>query len=146
MPPGDVTLCETPPNGSPGYIARRIAIVQSHIDSRLRKLYAIPFVAPIDEIVLGWITDIVTYDAYDKRGRNPQDAAMQAVEKKRDQAFAEIKEAANSKDGLFDLPLREDLQTSAISSGGPLAYAEQSPYTWADAQACVGREEDSNGR
>jgi hypothetical protein len=135
MTAADVSLCETAPNGSPGYIARRIAIAQSHIDSRLRKRYIIPLPAPVSEIVLGWIVDIVTYEAFDKRGRDSADPIMQSYEKKRDKAFADLKEAADSDTGLFDLPLNESMQTSGIGAGGPLGTSQASPYEWIDDEA-----------
>lgn len=143
MPSGDVTSVETK---APGFIVAQLAIEQSKLDSRLRKRYAIPFTAPVPEIVLGWLTKLITPEVYRKRGVNPADPQLELCEKDRDAALAEIKEAADSRDGLFDLPLSQSLQTSAVTSGGPLFYSEQSPYTWATLQGQDGREEDSNGR
>jgi hypothetical protein len=132
MPPGDVQLVEMK---APGYVAARLVIAQSKLDSRLRKRYAIPFATPIPEIVLGWLTALVTPDVYRKRGVDPQDPQIASVEKDRDEAVAEIKEAADSQDGLFDLPLNEAMQTSAITSGGPMGSSQVSPYEWIDIEA-----------
>lgn len=100
---------------------------------------------PVPEAVLGWITAMVTVTAYDKRGRNPQDPAIVSALALRDRALEELKEAADSKDGLFDLPASEDTD-SAVTTGGPLGYTETSPYVWADQQRHVGRIEDRQGR
>lgn len=143
MPSADVTLVETK---APGFIASQLAIEQSKLDSRLRKRYAAPFIQPFPEIVLGWLTKLVTPEVYRKRGVNPADPQLELVEKQRDEALAEIKEAADSKDGLFDLPVSETSQSSAIISGGPLGYSEASPYTAFDIQARDGHAEDRNGR
>lgn len=127
----------------------RIAARTSWINARLAKRYAVPFdqAAPPD-IVLDWLTRLITADAYARRGFNPtssQDA--DAIIAARDRALDEIKEAADSKDGLFELPLRDDdASSSAIAKAGPLGYSEASPYTWADLQAQDGRTEDSSGR
>jgi hypothetical protein len=64
------------------------------------------------------------------------------VQKAKDDALAWLKEAADAKDGLIDLPLRADTTASGISRGGPLAYTETSPYAWTDVQAETGRSED----
>lgn len=142
MPSADVALVESK---SPGFILAQSIIEESILNSRLRKRYAVPFAAPVPEIVLGWLTKIITPLAYRKRGVNPQDPQLELVEKDRDAALAEIKEAADSRDGLFDLPLSQSLQTSAVTSGGPLFYSEQSPYTSADLQLRDGSAEDRNG-
>ncbi len=55
-----------------------------------------------------------------------------------------MKEAADSAEGLFELPLRADLETSGVSKGGPLGYTEASPYRWTDRQADDGRNEDES--
>lgn len=132
MPSPDVAYVD---GAEPGFIAARIAYWQSKIDARLRKRYAIPFVVPVDETVLGWLTDLVTPDVMRKRGANPQDPQMKALVDAATAAWAEVLEAANSETGLFDLPLREDLQTSAIVAGGPIGCSQQSPYDWIDDEA-----------
>jgi len=100
---------------------------------------------PVPEAVLGWIVRMVTFQAYNRRGRNMQDPALGDVVKDRDEALADLKEAADSNTGLFDLPVNEDAD-SAVTTGGPLAYTETSPYVWADQQRHVGRQEDHNRR
>lgn len=143
MPSADVTLVET---AEPGFIIKRIAYWQEKLEARLRKRYAIPWAVAIPEIFLGWLVDCVTPDVYSKRGVDPQDPEIKDLRDARAAALAEVLEAANSATGLFDLPLSESANSSAITAGGPLSYAEQSPWTWADLQACDGRNEDSGGR
>lgn len=96
---------------------------------------------PVPEIVLGWITTLVTDDLYRKRGRDPQDPAMVDLRDDVTRTLGEIKEAADSKDGLFDLPVSEDLD-SAVTTGGPLGYSETSPYVWPVIEKSVGQSED----
>lgn len=98
----------------------------------------------VPEIVLSWLTVLVTDDMYRKRGRDPQDPAMADLKEDVVTALAEIKEAADGDTGLFDLPSSEDTD-SAVTTGGPLGYSEASPYVWTDIEARRGREEDYNG-
>lgn len=130
MPPEDVDYLE---DRAPGFLVARLAVNTSTIHGRLGKRYA-PFATPAPEIVLGWLVAMTTVDAYEKRGWNPADAQSASVIASRDQALADLKEAADGVDGLFDLPLREDTSKSGVSKGGPLAYSEQSPYEWTDLQ------------
>lgn len=96
---------------------------------------------PVPEIVLGWLVSMVTYDCYRKRGANPQDPAIVQVVSDLDITMAELKEASDGKDGLFDLPSSEDTD-SAVTTGGPLGYSEASPYVWTDIEAAQGAAED----
>lgn len=142
MFPADVDALETL---RPGYTDTRIAVWQSVIDSRLRKRYAAPFASPVPEIVLGWLVSFVTHDAQRARGVNPEDPTIVMMTDDKTLADTQMKEAADSDTGLFDLPLRQDLQNSAVAFGGPMGYSETSPYVSADRQASIGRGEDSSG-
>jgi hypothetical protein len=115
------------------------------IDARLRKRYAAPFESPYPKAVVRWLAALVTERAYKKRGVDPNDQQAADIVQDEADARAEILEAANSVDGLFDPPLRADTTGSGISKGGPLSYSEQSPYVWTDQQVEVARDEDSNG-
>lgn len=140
MPPGDVDRLE---QTRPGYLQSRLDLWSATIDARLRKRYAVPFDSTSPPItILGWLTDIVTFEGYMARGWNPnseQDALIAAayvrvVGDPSKNAKGELQEAADSETGLYDLPVRADTPTSAISQGGPFGYSEQSPYTWMDVQ------------
>lgn len=134
MPVSDVTYLET---AFPGWLQTRLDEETSYIEARLRKRY----ITPLDRgnppyIALRWLTDIVTQDAFSKRGRNPTSEQDQvAIDGPADRARAELLEAANSEVGLFDLPTIETLPgASGIAQGGPRSYSEQSPYAWTDRQ------------
>jgi hypothetical protein len=129
MPEEDVDELEV---RRPGFLSKRLAARTGEVHARLGKRYAWPFATPAPEIVLLWLTQLVTVDAYNARGINPQGQALDDERKAKD----EIKEAADSVTGLFELPLREDKPgTSAVEKGGPFVYSEASPYEWVDAQA-----------
>lgn len=133
MPPEDVDALET---AYPGFVAVRLLTHTAWANARLKKRYAVPFVAPVPEIVRGWVTALTTYDCYMRRGYNPGSQEDGQIKLDADMARAEIKEAADSKDGLFDLPLKADApEASGISRQGPMGSAEASPYSWIDAQA-----------
>lgn len=128
----------------PGWIAEQLAFWSAWIDSRLKKRYAAPFDAPPDTppVVCGWLARIVDAELYLKRGYDPNDKQSARVDKRNDDARAEIKEAADSEKGLFELPLRaSEPAATAITRGGPLGYTEQSPYTWSQVQRDASNEE-----
>jgi hypothetical protein len=102
---------------------------------------------PIPEIALGWLASIVDVDVWQRRGTNPQDPGIETFVADRDASLGEIKEAADSKDGLFDLPTNDPVGDSAISQAGPISYSETSPYAWQDLQraAAVGDDRAQSG-
>ena len=146
MPQGDVDQLEVI---EPDFLQTMLNEQSAYLDARLRKRYAVPFtVTPLPAMVFAWLTALVTPLAYAKRGWNPsaeQDrvSIMDAVDTAKD----EIKEAADSVDGLFDLPLiMAGAATSAITSGGPLGSSSASPYRWTDDQFTRGNDEDRYAR
>jgi hypothetical protein len=128
----------------PGWVAAQIAAYSSRVDAQLRKRYAAPFTAPYPTQVQLWITSLVTEALMLRRGVDSQDAQYQSIQASAEQARVELKEAANSQDGLWDLPLSAS-QASAISKGGPKGYSEASPYVWTNVQAARAQTEDENG-
>jgi hypothetical protein len=138
MPSEDVDLVEA---RYPGYVAERLTLWSAWLNGRLKKRYAAPFETPYPDMILKWLTDIATVDVYKKRGWNPSSEQDADILKDRDTALAEVKEACDSNEGLFELPLRQDLERgSGVSKGGPFGYAEASPYTWTDRQAEAARD------
>jgi hypothetical protein len=129
---------------SPGWTLAQLTLESARIDARLSKRYGVPFQLPAPICVQGWLAKIVTLSAYLRRGFDPTDRQGASYIADRDGALAEIKEAADAVDGLFDLPLRADLTTSGVTRGSPKAYSEQSPYVFTDGQSRVGRQEDDN--
>jgi phage gp36-like protein len=132
MPNADIDLLEAQ---EPGYLQACLDDWAEEIESRLRKRYAVPFTAPYPRTVLRWLVKLVTRDGYHKLGYNPSSQQdRDAIDGAAERVEAEMKEAADAKDGLFDLPLRANSGASGVSRGGPLGYSEQSPYVWADLQ------------
>lgn len=147
MPQADVDQLESV---EPGFLLAALNDRWSWITSRLRKRYDVSAMqADPPETALRWLTDMVTLKAYQKRGFNPTGEAdkIAIVDPAKD-AETEVKEAADSKDGLFELPLLAAQNTtgSGVTRGGPLGYSETSPYVWTDVQADVGRLEDPTRR
>jgi hypothetical protein len=133
---------------APGFVARKLETVSAAIDSRLTKRYEAPFAAPYPLAIVRWLADIVTREAYMKRGVDPNDLAWSTtIEPAATRAETQLTEAANSETGLFELPLRQDLPSSSgATKGGPFGYSEQSPYVGFDVQADAAYTEDRNGR
>lgn len=141
MPASDVDALESLASG---WIGTQLEYYSRWIDSRLRKRYAVPFPDPAPEAVREWLNRIVTMRAFLRRGVDPNDAQFAAIVADRDAALADIKEAADSETGLFELPLLDASDASDVSKGGPYAYSEQSPYVWTDVQRDAAFDEDSN--
>lgn len=144
MPGEDIDELETK---RPNFLINRLHSRWSWITSRLRKRYDVAAmqVGP-PEVALMWLATIVTRDAYDARGNNPSGFSdKEAIYEAALRAEAEVKEAADSHEGLYDLPLLAGNTTSGISAGGPLGYAETSPYRAGEIQRRDGRLEDETG-
>ena len=131
----------------PGWTDAQLAFWSSMLDSRLAKRYATPFAPDSPPVIVqGWLARLVALRIYLKRGVDPEDAQVASIEADAVAAQAEIKEAADSKEGLFELPLRADAPgANGVTRGTPQSYSEQSPYTWMDIQECEGRQEDRYG-
>lgn len=140
MPAADIDAVETM---YPGTFVGLASAVSRLFDSRLAKRYAAPFAASVPEAVKLNVAFVVVAHLWKKRGFNPGSAQDELIEKDRLEALAWLKEAADSKEGLVELPLREDLPSGdGVERGGPLGYSETSPYKWTDRQACEGRFDD----
>lgn len=142
MPSAHVDEVETV---HPGFWSIQFEIVSRKIDSRLRKRYAVPFAdATIPETVRLWTTQIVTFRGYMRRGVDQSDAQFELVKNDHDDAWKEIAEAADGEAGLFDLPLVDAEDASAITRQPTRAYSESSPYVGFSKQADAGHEEDAD--
>jgi phage gp36-like protein len=130
----------------PGWIAAQLEEESAWIDARLAKRYAAPFASPYPRVVRLWLTKMVSAAVYDKHGVQPLDEQAQRYYAAADTARAEIREAADAEQGLFELPLRADTTEGGITRGRTLSYSEASPYVWRDRQARRGRCEDRRGR
>ncbi len=100
---------------------------------------------PVPDAILKWLTHLVTLDVLERHGADPNDPFVMRRADDAKQAKADLLEAANSRDGLWDLPVDDD-QGSAITTGGPRFYSETSPYVGQDIEEERGRCEDLQGR
>jgi len=132
MPSEDVRALVT---AEPGFVEALLEDLSDEIDTPLRKRYRAPFEAPVPRIVKRWLTRMATLECYEKRGFDPESKEGQLIVNADAAARADIQKAADSNQGLFELPLRADgTDTSGIVKGAPLGYSEPSPYTWLDRQ------------
>jgi hypothetical protein len=140
--PGDyVTDVES---AQAGWLGAQLSAHSARINAQLRKRYSTPFADPVPEQVTLWLAQIVTESLMLRRGVDAQDEQFQSIVEMAARAREEIKEAANSQDGLWDLPLNET-SVSLITRGGPLGYSEASPYVWSTVQAERATSEDESG-
>jgi hypothetical protein len=150
--PEDVTVIETQ---YPGYTLRCLTRRSEWIRDRLRKRYGNnantgntlalweAAGAVIPGTIIRWVTVLTTWDIYTRRGFNPQDPAQVALQDDVNRVYSEVKEAADSDTGLFDLP-NPVTNDSGVTTGGPLGYAETSPYRWTNIQREQAEVEDFN--
>jgi hypothetical protein len=131
---------------APGWLAAKLTARSRWIDARLSKRYATPFAAPVPEAIEDWLARIVTHAAYLRHGVDQMDEQFAEIKADAARAEDEIKEAAEAKDGLYDLPLRADTAASGVTKGAPYVYSERSPSVWTQIQARRGREERARGR
>ena len=128
-----------------GWTLNQLVHWSGWINSQLRKRYVIPFTAPYPETVLTWLCAIVTWQVYLKSGIDTSgDPQIVLISEAASDARDQVKEAADARDGLFELPLRADDPTTAVSKGGPLMLSETSPYVWTTVQREIAVDEDSS--
>lgn len=130
---------------TPGWTANQLLRQSARIDARLAKRYQAPFTTAPYPLILGdWLSAIVSHFSYLKRGVSSLDDQAKEYRDQHDVALKEMEEAANSETGLFELPLRADLDANAVTRGNPISYTEAGPYVWTDVQVDAARDEDSN--
>lgn len=119
----------------PGWIAAQCLAFSGQIDAVLRKRYATPFLPPYPQQVRIWLERLVTPRAYFKRGVDPHDQQINTLIEDAQRVWAELKEAADAQNGLYDLPLRDDTDGSGIVKNRVQFRADPDPYTGTDRQA-----------
>ena len=121
-----------------GWTLAQLEYWSRRIDARLKKRYAVPFselTAETPTVVKGWLADIVTPRIYKKRGVDATDEQYADVVEDAKTAWGEVREAADSPDNLFELPLKQTSPgETAVTKGSPLVYTEGSPYEWSELQ------------
>ncbi len=144
MPPADVDAVDAL---FPGSFAAIALSVSRMFDARLHKRYVTPFENDVPEALRWHVAAVVVAELWRKRGYNPGNALDETIERRRQEALEWLKEAADSKDGLAELPTRDTgADEAAVTKGGPYGYSEQSPYVAFDQQADDARTEDANRR
>lgn len=116
------------------FVERQLVTETSRINARLRKRYAVPFGDPAPEIVCDWLTARVTPKLYMRRGWDSSDEQADDVKAAAAVALEEMKEAADSETGLYDLPPLNTSTETGVNQGGPFVYSEATPYEWLDVQ------------
>jgi hypothetical protein len=111
----------------PGWITEQIGIWGEVIDSRLRKRYPVPFAVPIPVSVQMWLARLLDARLLLKRGVDATDAQYADFAKSAADVMSELKEAADSNTGLYDLPLTA-LGDSAIKREQPMSFSNAGPY------------------
>lgn len=135
---------------SPGWTLRQIDHWCRWVDSRLHKLYKVPFAAhdeaePTPPTIQTWVAQLVTLPLMMRRGVDPNDLQFDLVKEMHETARGEVLEAATGDQNHFDIPLLAGENGGGPSRGGPLSYSEQSPYVGHSRQSRRGRFEDESG-
>jgi hypothetical protein len=115
-----------------GWIDSQLTFWSGVIDSRLRKRYTVPFVDPVPAAVQLWLARLVDVRVQLKRGVDATDGEYQDVSKSASDAMSELKEAADSNTGLYDLPLASG--ESLIVRATPMSSSQADPYQWSRIQ------------
>jgi len=132
-------------SSQPGWVDQQLESMSRRVDSRLRKRYVVPFATAPESVKL-WVTQLATMRVFMRIYRAPTEQQQWvSVQEDYENAMAELKEAADSQNGLYDLPITDAADASAITKAQTAAYSEQSPYAAFDGQAAYARDEDRNG-
>lgn len=123
----------------PGWLEAQLEGKSGVIDSLLRKRYVVPFVAPVCEPVKQWLVRLIDPIVYLKLGIDASDEQISVIIEDARQVLVELKEAADAKEGLYDLPLRADLESSGIAKPTVLATSDATPYEGIRTQATRAR-------
>jgi phage gp36-like protein len=131
LPPEDIDALEAARSGVVESVCDRVSRL---IDARLAKRYKTPF-DPVPIAVRDCAEQLATVRLYRIRGAQPGTEIEQSIKDTQEAADAWLKEAADSKDGLIDLPVRDtdSADVSAIDRGGPMCESDLDAYAWMDA-------------
>lgn len=102
---------------NPNRLAAMAVAISRLMDSYLFKRYATPFADPVPEVVKFHGAQIMSHQLRVIIGFDPGSAQDEQIVKARDAAFAWLEQAANSRDGLVELPLREPAAGKSDASG-----------------------------
>lgn len=141
LPSEIVDVIET---SSPGFTELQLELESAYIDSLLSKRYLVPFVLSAPLVVMRWLVDLVSLQVWLKRGFDGTQVDAQIYIDAATHAREDLRQAADAKDGLFELPLRADVPSAG---GKPTihSYSETSPFLGQRIQRVRGRAEDYQG-
>lgn len=117
-------------DSEPGWTAAQLDFLSAYIDARLRKRYAVPFESPFPLTAQLWLEALVTERVLLRRGVDATDQQAAHLFSLAQTARTELQEAADSKEGLYELPLNAGDTDDGVTKAFPLSYVEVSPYTW----------------
>ena len=113
----------------PGKLQDLCSAASGWVDSRIGKRYVRPVPNPPDIMrkLTAWL---VEPEAFMALGIRPSDEQWILVQKHFEFTHEQLKEIAEAKDGLYDLPLSANDSSSGIVEPQTLSSSEQSPFTW----------------
>jgi phage gp36-like protein len=118
----------------PGRFEAMSEAVSRLIDSYLFKRYATPFKDPVPEAVKFHAAQILSYQIRIFIGFDPSSQQDGEIVKARDEAIEWLSKAANARDGLVELPLREPepgkQDEDGVSRRRARAFSFRSPIDW----------------
>jgi hypothetical protein len=123
----------------PQFLEAQLAGKSGVIDALLRKRYVAPFEAPYPEPVKQWLWRMLDPIAYLKIGVDASDEQVSEIIADGQRVLVELKEAADAKEGLYDLPLRADTVTSGLVKPTVLTQSDPTPYVGLRTQATRAR-------
>lgn len=122
---------------NPGRLAKMIEAISRLMDSYLFKRYATPFANP-PEVLKYHGAQILSYQLRITIGFDPGSQQDEQIINARNAAFAWLESAANARDGLVELPLREpapgERDTSGVSRRKARAFSYGAAIDWHRAQ------------
>ena len=117
------------------FVNTQIRLARAKIYDQLRTRYDIAAMkASEPDIVKKWIAEMVSPMIYAKRGVDPTDMMYSALLDTAKNAAAEVKEAADAKDGAWSLPIAGS-EKAATRNPRLRSYSESTPYKWIERQA-----------
>jgi hypothetical protein len=118
-------------------VGRWLELKSGHIRARLVKRYAVDFndPGPPPDKIIEWLVLLVDILVWACAGGLPEGREDGWAKEAEKTTLDEIKEAADSETGLFELPLRDTdpLGTSAINKGPPFVVAYNTGFDYFDA-------------
>ena len=108
------------------------------VDSKLLKRYATPFEEPVPESIKLAVAQILSLQIRIRIGFDPGSMQDEQIVKARDDAMTWLEQAANAKDGLVELPLREpdegQKDATGVARRKSRAFSYRNAMDWHQAQ------------